>query len=55
MAHVLDLDGDVAPGPEEGEGDGVVEMVEGVDVVGNGFELLLPGLELLEGAGLEEV
>lgn len=31
MAHVLDLIGDVAPGPEEEEreGDRVLEMVEG--------------------------
>ena len=55
VAHVLDLDGDVAPGPGEGEGGGVAVVVEGVDVVGDGLELLLAGLQLREGSGAEEL
>lgn len=55
VAHVLDLDGDIAPRPLEREGGWVAEVVDGVDVIGDGLELLLAGLELGEGAGTEEV
>lgn len=44
VAHVLDLDGDVTPGPTEREGGRVAKVVEGVHVVSDGFELLLTGL-----------
>lgn len=42
VAHVVDLDGDVAPGPEERVGGWVGEVVEGVHAVGDGLESLLP-------------
>jgi len=49
VAHVLDLDGDVAPGPLEGEGGGVTVVVDGVDVLCHGLELLLARFELGQG------
>ena len=46
VAHVLDLDGDVTPGPFEGEGNWVVEVMHGINVVSDGLEFLLSSLEL---------
>lgn len=45
VSHVVDLDGDVPPGPAEGEGHGVAEVVGSVHPVRDRLELLLPRAE----------
>lgn len=48
MTHVLNFDRNVAPRPFEREGGWIVKMVNGVDVIGDWFELFFTGFEFGE-------